>query len=60
MSQIVNLKSFRKEKARKEARALGDSNAAKFGRSKAEKALEAARKEKAAQSLDGHKRDDKS
>ena len=57
MDKIVNLNRFRKEKARAEARAKGDANAAKFGRSKAERTLEAAQKQKAAQKLDGHLRD---
>ncbi|MEQ9258086.1 MAG: DUF4169 family protein [Roseovarius sp.] len=53
----VNLNRVRKEKARAEKRARADENAAKFGRSKAEKAREAARAEKAARDLDGHRRD---
>ena len=57
MEKIVNLNRFRKDKARAAARARGDENAAKFGRSKSEKALETAQKQKAAQRLDGHLRD---
>ncbi|APZ54831.1 DUF4169 family protein [Salipiger abyssi] len=58
MTTPVNLNRYRKEKARAEKRARADSNAVKFGRSKAEKSSELARKEKAARDLDGHRRDE--
>ena len=48
MAGVVNLNRFRKEKARAERRAEADANAAKHGRTKAEKALDQARAEKAA------------
>ncbi|PTE16086.1 DUF4169 family protein [Pseudogemmobacter blasticus] len=57
MAEIVNLRSAKKQAARKAARAKGDENAAKFGRSKAERELEKARAEKAARDHDGHRRD---
>lgn len=57
MAGIVNLNRFRKEKARADRRAEADANAAKHGRTKAEKALEKARVEKAARDLDAHERD---
>ncbi|OYU18515.1 MAG: hypothetical protein CFE34_10085 [Rhodobacteraceae bacterium PARR1] len=57
MADIINLRAKRKAADRKAARAQGDANAAKFGRTKAERALEAARAAKAARALDGHKRD---
>lgn len=57
MSKITNLNRFRKAKARAEDRAQADENAAKHGRTKARKALEDARAEKAARDLDGHHRD---
>lgn len=57
MSQVTNLNQFRKQKARAEKRAQGDANAAKFGRTKAERDLEAARKDKARRDLDGHERE---
>lgn len=57
MAEIVNLRAKRKEAARKAARAQGDANAARFGRSKAERDLQAARDEKARKALDGHERD---
>jgi hypothetical protein len=53
----VNLNRFRKEKARGDAKATADANAAKFGRTKAERAAEAARQDAAARHLDQHKRD---
>ena len=43
MDEIVNLRAARKARTKAEARAQADANAAKFGRSKAERALEAAR-----------------
>ncbi|MEN9062953.1 DUF4169 family protein [Ponticoccus litoralis] len=57
MTQPVNLNRFRKEKARAEKRRAGDENAAKHGRSKAERALDAARAEKARRDLDGHRQE---
>ena len=54
---VLNLNAARKAAARDAAGKQADANAAKFGRTKAEKALEAARKEKAARDLDGHQRD---
>ena len=53
----VNLNRFRKEKARAEKRARADQNAAKFGRSKAEKTRDKAETDKAATHLDQHKRE---
>jgi hypothetical protein len=57
MAEILNLRAARKAKDRAEARAEADRNAAKFGRTKAEKALETARAEKARRDLDGAKRE---
>ncbi|MCZ4259784.1 DUF4169 family protein [Limimaricola sp. G21655-S1] len=54
----VNLNQFRKNKVRAEKKARADANAAKFGRSKAEKDRDAAEAKAAAQRLDGHRRDD--
>lgn len=58
MAQITNLNRYRKDKARAEKRRLGDENAAKHGRMKAQKAAEQADAERAARSLDRHRRDD--
>lgn len=57
MAEIVNLRQKRKDLARKAAREKGDENAAKFGRTKAERSLEQARAEKSARDHDNHKRD---
>lgn len=57
MAEIINLRAARKAKDRLDARAKGDENAVKFGRSKAEKALDKARAEKLARGLDGAKRE---
>lgn len=57
MAEVVNLKAARKARARADERAQADANAAKFGRSKAEKVLEEARAEKARRKLDGHERE---
>ena len=57
MAEIVNLNRFRKEKARAAKRAEGDANAAKFGRSKAERDLETGRAEKSARDPAGPARE---
>jgi len=57
MAEVINLRSVKKQAARKAARAKGDENAVKFGRSKAEKAQETARAEKAKRDLEGHQRE---
>ncbi|MDH3262919.1 MAG: DUF4169 family protein [Paracoccaceae bacterium] len=54
----VNLNRFRKEKAREEAKARAGANAVKFGRSKAERVLQATRAEKAKKMLDAHRREE--
>lgn len=57
MAKIASLSKARKARARDEKRATADANAAKFGRSGAEKAADKARAEKAARDLDGKKRE---
>ncbi len=57
MAEIINLRSTRKAVARDIMRAKATENAAKHGRSKALKALEVARAEKAMRNLDGAKRE---
>jgi hypothetical protein len=57
MAEIVNLRAVKKERTRADARAQADVNAAKYGRSKAEKAREKAQAEKARATLDAHKRE---
>ncbi|MCT4575947.1 DUF4169 family protein [Donghicola sp.] len=58
MAAPVNLNRFRKDKARAEKKARADQNAAKFGRTKAEKQRDAIEAEKAERHLNQHKRDD--
>ena len=53
MAEIINLARVRKQKDREAARVHGTEAAAKSGRSKALKALQKARAEKAARDLDG-------
>ena len=57
MAEILSLKAARKAKARLESRTIGDANAAKFGRTKAEKALQRASADKARRNLDGARRE---
>jgi hypothetical protein len=58
MAEIVNLRTARKQATRKAARDAGAAQAAKFGRSRAEKDLAQARADKAARDLDAHRRED--
>ena len=55
MAEIVNLRQARKAVARKESRLAGDQAAMKSGRTKAQKALEAAESAKTKAALDGKK-----
>ncbi len=55
--KIINLRAARKSAARDAARATGDANAAKFGRSKVQKRIEQADADRAARHLDGHRQD---
>ncbi len=57
MAEIVNLRQRRKAADRAAARAKADQNAARHGRSRAEKELDRARTEKAKRDLDAHARD---
>ena len=57
MADIINLRTHKKQAARKAARAEGDANAAKFGQTKVARDLNTARAEKSARALDGHKLD---
>lgn len=58
MSDIVNLNRIRKKKTAADKEKRSEENRAKFGRTKAEKARERAEKERAANLLDGAKRDE--
>jgi len=57
MAEIINLKKARKARTRDQKRAAGAENAARFGRTRALKSLEKARREKAEATLDGHERE---
>lgn len=57
MGAVVNLRTVKKQAAHKAARSVADANAAKHGLTKAQRALEKARAEKAAKALDAHKRE---
>ena len=59
MADIVNLRQFRKQKARAEAGKAADQNRVLFGRSKADKARDQAEKQTANDRLEGHRRDSK-
>ena len=57
MSQPVNLNRVRKQKARQEKKMQATQNVAVHGQSKASKALQKAQTDKAAKTLDSHRRD---
>jgi hypothetical protein len=54
MAEIVNLRRARKQRARQEAEKQADRNRVAFGRTKAERSLTEAERDKAARTLDGH------
>lgn len=58
MAEILNLNRARKAKAKTDAKQVAAENRARFGRSKAEKTLDAARADKLSRTLDGAKRED--
>lgn len=57
MGDVINLRQFRKTKARAEKEKSADQNRVTFGRTKAEKELTRARNEKAEKTLDQGKLD---
>ena len=57
MAEVVSLARTRKERERLKKRVEADANAAKFGRTKAQRALEDQTAEKARRDLDGHRKD---
>lgn len=57
MAQIINLNRAKKAAAKSAAKRQADANAAKFGQTKAEKALRQQVQVKSAQCLDGHLRE---
>jgi len=58
MTELVNLRTRRKQAERAAARQAAAGNAARHGEGKADKSLRQARAEKAARELDGHRRQD--
>lgn len=58
MSEIINLNRFKKNRERTAKKAEADQNAAKFGRTKAERLAEAARDARAKAQLDQLKFED--
>jgi Domain of unknown function (DUF4169) len=55
--KVVSLSSLRKTRAKDAAKAQADANAMRFGRTKAQQALEDAAKARAKAVLDGHEID---
>lgn len=58
MGEVVNLNRVRKDRAKAEARTTAAANRAVHGRSKAERSLSEAERERAARLLDGAKLED--
>ena len=58
MGDLVNLKRFRKRTEREQSAKQADANRTRFGRTKAERALDERRKDRAGDLLDQHKLDD--
>ncbi|AWC23355.1 DUF4169 family protein [Aminobacter sp. P9b] len=57
MADVVNLRQFRKHKARAERETVADQNRALHGRTKAEKARDRLTADRAEKFVDGHRRD---
>jgi hypothetical protein len=57
MGEIVNLKRFRKRSEREQAAKQAESNRARFGRTKSERAAEAKRTKRADEILNQHRID---
>ena len=58
MAELVNLRNFRKQKARDEKEVVAAANRAAFGHSKTEKLLTRAEQDLETKRLNDHKRDD--
>lgn len=58
MAEIINLRRFKKTKAKDEQVKIADTNRVKFGRTKAEKQLAQKQSELSKRNLDSHKRED--
>jgi hypothetical protein len=57
MAEVISLSRARKDRERLKKRAEADANAAKFGRTKAQRARDDQTAEKARRDLDGHRKD---
>ncbi len=55
MAEIINLRRARKQRARQDADKQAQQNRIAFGRTKAERSLTQAERDKAARTLDGHR-----
>jgi len=55
MAEIVNLRRVRKQRAREDAEAQAQQNRIAFGRTRVERQLTEAERNKAARDLDGHR-----
>jgi hypothetical protein len=58
VGDVINLRLVRKQRAREEASSKADRNRSLFGRTAAEKAVDAAAKARIEKTLDGARRDD--
>ena len=58
MADVINLKQFKKRSEREQSAKEAEANRARFGRTKAERALDQHRKDRAGDLLDQHKLDD--
>jgi hypothetical protein len=58
MADVINLKRFKKRSEREQSAKQADANRARFGRTKAERAQDERRDERAGNFLDQHKLDD--
>jgi hypothetical protein len=58
MGDVVNFKRFKKRNEREQSASQADANRARFGRTKAERARDEHRKDRASDLLDQHKIDD--
>ena len=58
MGEVVNLKRFKKRNAREQSAREAETNRARFGRTKSERAADAQRAERANELLDQHRIDD--
>lgn len=57
VTNVINLRRFKKQTARDAARKMGDANAAKFGQTRAERQLSQAQQSRQQSALDGHRID---